>query len=233
MKFRAGFFVFLALALGMPLCAANFEVSTDLNSLDLVVEKSADDQVHIIKNFDEAYFEYSENITGNRNSMQYITLVSKARVGVSVSRSGRAAYYNSNTGNMVVMADKPKVVVQVPDGGIIIAVSGNGGITVNSVDCEILDIRTINGGIDYTGKIEGQNISFHTTHGDINITLEKESEFDVDLQIWYKHDTLTPDTGISGVTKHGNSIGRITSKNGRGLINMLTRDGKINWDLRS
>ena len=64
MKSKASFLVFLVLAVGMPVYAANFEVSANLNSLDIVVEKSADGQVHIIKNFDEAYFEYSENISG-------------------------------------------------------------------------------------------------------------------------------------------------------------------------
>lgn len=232
MKSKASFFVFLVLAAGMPVYAANFEVSASLNSLDLVVEKSADGQVHIIKNFDEAYFEYSENISGN--TLQYIELVSNAQIGMNISRNGEMTYYNRNIGNAIVMPDKAKVVVQVPDDGILTVVSKNGGVTVNSIDCDLITIRTFNGRINYTGKIEGKDIIFDTIHGDINIVLEKGSEVDVDLQLWYSYiqHTNIDIQGFTGVDEHGNCSGRITNKRGRGLINILTRNGKITWEVR-
>jgi hypothetical protein len=51
MKSMANFFVFLAFAVGMPVYAVNITVDANLGSLDLVVEKSTDGQVHIINNF--------------------------------------------------------------------------------------------------------------------------------------------------------------------------------------
>jgi hypothetical protein len=243
MKFKVDFLFFLALAVGIPVYAANFEVNANLNSLDLVVERSTDGQVRLVKNFDETYFEYSENIRGNT-----IHLVSNAQIGINTSPYTEEVTYRKDKENELVMAGKAKVVVQVPDGVIIKVVSVNGGVTVNTIDCASIDIRTINGDVTlnkgncdsiklntnngsiyYTGKIEGKDIALQTAHGNINIVLEKGSEVDVYLQSRYSY-TQHRDTGgplVSGVEVTGYGSGRIINKRGSGTINITTLTGKI------
>ncbi|MDR0636032.1 MAG: DUF4097 family beta strand repeat-containing protein [Treponema sp.] len=239
MKSMVNRLVFLALVtVGLPLYAANFTVDANLYSLDLVVDKSPDGRVHIIKNFDEAYFNYSENINGNT-----IRLVSDAQIGINGNK-GRITY-RKNKQNLV-MNDRARVTVQTPDDTIIKFVSVNGGITVNDIDCASIDVQTINGNftlnkancdsiqldmsngdIYYTGGIEGKNIHLETVNGDINIGLEAGTEVDVDIQSSYSYRQHPPSARISGTEKTGYSTGRINNKRGSGLINAVTRNGSI------
>ncbi|MDR0669333.1 MAG: DUF4097 family beta strand repeat-containing protein, partial [Treponema sp.] len=202
MKSMVNRLVFLALAtVGLPVYAANFTVDANMHSLDLIVDKSPDGQVHIIKNFDAAYFNYSENIDGDT-----IRLVSDAATGInSDPRNGRITYVK-NRGDQIVLTERARVTVQVPDDAAIKFVSLNGGITVNDIDCTSIDVKTNNGdctlnrsswdsiqldtktgSIYYTGGIEGKSIDFETGNGNINIVLEAGSEVDVDIQSRYSY----------------------------------------------
>ena len=223
-------------SIGLPVYTANFTVDANLYSLDLVVDKSPDDQVHIIKNFDEAYFNYNETINENT-----IRLVSTAQLGINSDIQGGITYTKDRR-NRVVLDDKARVIVQAPDGVAIKFVSVNGGVTVNDIDCALIDVKTsngnlalnksnwdsiqldmINGSIYYTGGIEGKSIGFETMNGNISIELEAGSDVDVDIQSNYSYKQHLS----GGVEKTGYSTGRITNQRGSGLINAVTRNGNI------
>jgi hypothetical protein len=141
MKSIVNWLVFLALVtVGLPVYAANFIVDANMFSLDLVVDKSPDGQVHIIKNFDEVYFNYSENIDGDT-----IRLVSDAQVGTNTDPRNGSITYQKNGRDQVVRSDRARVIVQTPDGATIKFVSVNGGMTVNDIDCALIDVKTNNG----------------------------------------------------------------------------------------
>jgi hypothetical protein len=243
------FFVFFALALGIPVYAVSFTVDANLHSLDLVVEKSTDGQVHITKNFDERYFGYSESINGNT-----IQLLSSERIGINTGPAGRITYHQ-NLRTAVVLDDRVRVVVQVPDGVTIKFVSVNGGVTINNLDCASIDIETIdgdftfnwsncgsielamnNGSIYYTGTIDGVNIELETMNGNVKVALERGSDVDVDIQSEYSYiyhplTEVSPGVTMSGTEKIRHNIGRISNKNGNGTITAMTRNGNIGCEI--
>jgi hypothetical protein len=245
--------VFWALGtIGLPVYAANFTVDANMRSLYLVVDKSPDGQVHIIKNFDEVYFGYSEDIDGDT-----IRLVSNAQIGINTDRNGRITYHK-NMVDQVVRYDWAKVIVQVPNDVTIKFVSAYGGLTVNDIDCTLIDVKTNSGdlalnrcsfdslqldmgggSIYYTGGIEGKSLDFETGAGNINIQLEGVSDVDVDIQSSYSY-RQHPRPVLSVGREHffyggweitGYTTGKITNKSGPGIINAVSRGGKIICDL--
>jgi hypothetical protein len=240
--------------MGLPVYAANFTVDANMHSLCLVVDKSPDGQVHIIKNFDEAYFNYSEHIDGDT-----IRLVSDAQIGINTDRNGRITYHK-NMRDQVVLDDWAKVIVQAPDDVTIKFVSAFGGLTVNDIDCALIDVKTNSGdltlnrsnwdaiqldmrggSIYYTGEIEGKSIDFEIGVGNINIELTGVIDVDVAIQSSYsyrKHPSPEMSVGkeagyvlSGGWEMTGYTTGRITNKSGPGIINAVTRGGKITWDV--
>jgi hypothetical protein len=248
--------IFLALVtIRLPVYAENLTVDANMCSLCLVVDKSPDGQVHIIKNFDEVYFNYSENIDGDT-----IRLVSDAQIGINTDHNGRIIYHR-NMRDQVVRDDWAKVTVQAPDNVTIKFVSIHGGLTVNDIDCALIDVKTnfgdltLNrsnwdsiqldmrgGSIYYTGGIEGKNIGFETGFGDINIELEGVSDVDVDIRSSYSYRKNPSPVMSIGIEPTGNGLsggwamtgyttGRITNKSGPGIINAVSRHGKITCDV--
>jgi DUF4097 and DUF4098 domain-containing protein YvlB len=238
--------MFLLVAAGMPVYAVNFTIDANLPSLDLVVEKSTDSQAHIIKNFDERHFAYSEYISGN-----VIQLISSEQLGINTHWPTGKITYHRNLDTVVVRDDRARVVVQVPDGVTIKFVSVNGGVTVNNLDCDSIDIETINGdftfnrsncdsmelamingSIYYMGTIDGVDIELETVNGDIKVMLERGIDVDVDIQTKYSYiyhslTEVSPGVTMSGTERIGYNIGRISNKNGDGTINAISRNGDI------
>lgn len=216
--------IFLALAAIVPSAyAANFTVNANLGSLDLVVNKSSDDQIHITKNFDEAYFRYREITNGNT-----ISLVSEAEIGINVGL-GKITYHK-NMQDQVIRKERAQVIVQVPDGASVMFVSTNGRLTVNDADCTLLDVKTINGSINYTGGIEEKNFNFQTINGNITIALNGGSDVNVDIQKAPSSWEIHFGADFSGIEKTGgNKQGSITNKRGSGTINVATQKGTIKY----
>jgi hypothetical protein len=108
------------------------------------------------------------------------------------------------------------------------------------VYCRVSKLDIGSGSIYYTGGIEGKILNFETRFGNINIELEGRSDVDVDIQSSYSYrqhprpvmSVVGTEYALSGGwEKAGYATGRITNKKGSGIINAVTRGGKINCNV--
>ncbi|MDR1399823.1 MAG: DUF4097 family beta strand repeat-containing protein [Treponema sp.] len=221
MKSIGNWFIFLALVtVGLPVYAADFTVDANFHALDMVVEKSPDGQIHIIKNFDEVFFNYSENITGT-----IIKLVSDVQLNISGYNDGRITYHNNR--NRIVQNDRARVIVQVPDGVSIKFVSTNGGITVNNIDCTSIKFVSTNGGITIN-NIDCASIDIKTTNGSFTLNKSKYDSIELDMPNGSIHYT----GGIEGQTIALQTVnGSIDYTGGIGgqTITLKTVNGSIHY----